>query len=307
MSLAIAFINERPDLCEALVSEIDAANEAGANIKLQTVGRSICVLMGFDLSLHPFMKCPTYRGLEELKLAERVKRLAEPQVRAAILAEAEQDEFKHGMSQNVGKLYPLGDPPNYEPRASDSVAARAQAAGVKPAAMLYDLMMQNDGKGLLYFPFTNFSTGDFSTFPELIRSENTLLGLGDGGAHVGVICDASQPTFMLSYWGRDRDGERLDLPFLIKSLTSANAEAVGLNDRGRIAVGYKADLNLIDFDRLRLHAPRALYDLPAGGRRLTQDADGYVATFVSGEVTYREGAATGVLPGRLVRGRQSAS
>jgi N-acyl-D-amino-acid deacylase len=307
MSLAIAFINERPDLCEALVSEIDAANEAGANIKLQTVGRSICVLMGFDLSLHPFMKCPTYRGLEELKLAERVKRLAEPQVRAAILAEAEQDEFKHGMSQNVGKLYPLGDPPNYEPRASDSVAARAQAAGVKPAAMLYDLMMQNDGKGLLYFPFTNFSTGDFSTFPELIRSENTLLGLGDGGAHVGVICDASQPTFMLSYWGRDRDGERLDLPFLIKSLTSANAEAVGLNDRGRIAVGYKADLNLIDFDRLRLHAPRALYDLPAGGRRLTQDADGYVATFVSGEGTYREGAATGVLPGRLVRGRQSAS
>jgi N-acyl-D-amino-acid deacylase len=307
MSLAIAFINERPDLCEALVREIDAANDAGADIKLQTVGRSICVLMGFDLSLHPFMKCPTYRAIEDLDLADRVKRLAQPEVRAAILAEAEQDEFKHGMSQNVGKLYPLGDPPNYEPRASDSVAARAEAAGVKPSAMLYDLMMQNDGKGLVYFPFTNFSTGDFSTFPELIRSENTLLGLGDGGAHVGVICDASQPTFMLSYWGRDRDGERLDLPFLIKSLTSANARAVGLNDRGRIAAGYKADLNLIDFDRLRLHAPRALYDLPAGGRRLTQDADGYVATLVSGEVTYREGEATGNLPGRLVRGRQHAS
>jgi N-acyl-D-aspartate/D-glutamate deacylase len=140
-----------------------------------------------------------------------------------------------------------------------------------------------------------------------MRNKNTLLGLGDGGAHVGVICDASQPTFMLSYWGRDRAGERLTLPALVKALTSANAEAVGLNDRGRIAVGRKADLNLIDFDRLRLHAPRAVYDLPAGGRRLTQDADGYVATLVSGEVTYREGEATGHLPGRLVRGRRDGA
>jgi N-acyl-D-aspartate/D-glutamate deacylase len=306
MSLAIAFLNERPDLCEALVREVDAANAAGAPIKLQTVGRSICVLMGFDLSINPFMKCPAYQAIEHLPLAERVKALARPEVRAAILAEAGQDEFKHGMSQNVGKLYPLSDPPNYEPKPGDSIAARAQASGQSPAAVLYDLMMQNDGKGLLYFPFTNFSTGDFDTFPDLIRSENTLLGLGDGGAHVGVICDASQPTFMLSYWGRDRAGERLALPFLVKALTSDNAEAVGLNDRGRIAAGYKADLNLIDFERLRLHAPHALYDLPAGGRRLTQDADGYVATFVSGEVTYREGQATGALPGRLVRGRQSA-
>jgi len=307
MSLAIAFVNERPDLCEALVREVDAANADGAVIKLQTVGRSICILMGFDLSLHPFMKCPTYRELEALDLAARAKRLAEPQIRAAILAEAAQPQFQHGLSQSAAKLYPLGDPPNYEPRPSDSIAARAQASGQSPSAVLYDVMMQNDGKGLIYFPFTNYSTGDFNQFPELMRNKNTLLGLGDGGAHVGVICDASQPTFMLSYWGRDRDGERLSLPFLVKALTSANAEAVGLSDRGRIAPGRKADLNLIDFDRLGLHAPRALYDLPAGGRRLTQDADGYVATLVSGEVTYREGEATGHLPGRLVRGRQNAS
>jgi N-acyl-D-aspartate/D-glutamate deacylase len=307
MSLAIAFINERPDLCEQLVREVDAANADGAPIKLQTVGRSICVLMGFDLSLHPFMKCPTYRQIEGLDLAARVKRLAQPEMRAAILAEADRPEFQQGLAQNAGKLYPLGDPPNYEPRPSDSVAARAKAAGKSASAELYDLMMQNDGKGLIYFPFTNYSTGDFSPFPALMRNKNTLLGLGDGGAHVGVICDASQPTFMLSYWGRDRAGERLALPSLVKALTSANAEAVGLNDRGRIAVGRKADLNLIDFDRLRLHAPRAVYDLPAGGRRLTQDADGYVATLVSGEVTYREGEATGHLPGRLVRGRRDGT
>jgi N-acyl-D-aspartate/D-glutamate deacylase len=304
MSLAIAFINERPDLCEQLVREIDAANAGGAPIKLQTVGRSICVLMGFDLSLHPFMKCPSYRQFEGLDLASRVKRLAQPEVRAAILAEAEHPEFQHALAQKTDKLYPLGDPPNYEPRPSDSIAARAQASGKSPNAELYDLMMQSDGRGLIYFPFTNYSTGDFSPFPALMRNKNTLLGLGDGGAHVGVICDASQPTFMLSYWGRDRAGERLALPSLVKALTSANAEAVGLNDRGRIAAGRKADLNLIDFDRLRLHAPRAVYDLPAGGRRLTQDADGYVATLVSGEVTYRQGEATGNLPGRLVRGRR---
>jgi N-acyl-D-amino-acid deacylase len=307
MSLAIAFMNERPDLCEALVREIDAANAAGAPIKLQTVGRSICVLQGFDLSIHAFMKCPSYLALAQLPLAERAKRLAQPQVRAAILEEAKRPEYQHALSQRSGSLYPLGDPPNYEPGRSDSVAARAEASGKEPAAVIYDLMLENGGRGLVYFPFTNFSDGNFDAFPNLLRSENTLLGLGDAGAHVGVICDASQPTFMLSYWGRDRDGERLSLPFLVNSLTGANAQAVGLKDRGRVAVGQKADINLIDFDRLHLRAPHAVFDLPAGGRRLTQDADGYVATLVSGEVTYREGEATGALPGKLVRGRQPAA
>jgi N-acyl-D-aspartate/D-glutamate deacylase len=306
ISLAIAFLNERPDLSELLVREVDAANAAGVSIKLQTVGRSVGVLQGFDLSMHPFAKCPTYRTLEALPMPERARALAEPSVRAKIVAEAQDPAYQIRLGSRFAELYPLGDPPNYEPRPEDSVAGRAKASGEAPEAVLYDMLMRDDGHGIVYLPLTNYSTGDFDGMAALMKSDNTLIGLGDGGAHVGMICDASQPTFLLSYWGRDRKGERLDLPFLIKALTSTNAKAVGLDDRGVIAPGYKADLNLIDFGRLRLRSPRAVYDLPAGGRRLTQDAEGYVATFVSGQVTYREGEATGALPGRLVRGAQPA-
>jgi N-acyl-D-aspartate/D-glutamate deacylase len=172
--------------------------------------------------------------------------------------------------------------------------------------VLYELMMQQGGRGLIYTPLTNYDTGDFSSLASLIRNDHVLLGLGDAGAHVGMICDASQPTFMLSHWGRDRRDGRVPLPQLIKALTSTNARALGLADRGVIAPGYKADLNLIDFAALGLSAPRPVYDLPAGGRRLTQDARGYVATVTSGEVTYANGEATGALPGRLVRGGRAA-
>jgi len=306
MSLAIAFSNEHPELCEELVRHVDAANADGASIKLQTVGRSICVLMGFDLSLHPFIRCPAYLKLDGLSLADKAIELSRPEIRAAILAEAVLPEYAVPLANNAARLYALGNPPNYEPKAEDTIAARATKSGQQPIEMLYDVMMQDGGTGLLYFPFTNFANGNFDDFPALMRNENTLLGLGDGGAHVGIICDASQPTFLLSYWGRDRAGEKLELPFLIKALSHINAHAVGLDDRGLIAPGLKADINVIDFDRLRLHAPRAVYDLPAGGRRLVQDADGYVATIVSGEVTYREGKPTGNLPGRLVRGPKTA-
>jgi N-acyl-D-amino-acid deacylase len=171
--------------------------------------------------------------------------------------------------------------------------------------VLYDLMLK-DGGGLIYMPLTNYETGDFRSLESLLKNDNVLLGLGDAGAHIGMICDASQPTFMLSHWGRDRSGVRLPLPFLIKALTSTNARAVGLKDRGMIAPGYKADLNLIDFEALALAAPRSLYDLPAGGRRMTQEARGYVATLLSGEVTYRNGEAQDALPGKLIRGVRAA-
>ena len=161
--------------------------------------------------------------------------------------------------------------------------------------------MTNDGHGLIFLPLTNFSDGHLDDFAKVLKQDNILVGLGDAGAHVGIVCDASYSTFLLTHWGRDRQGERLPLPDLVKALTSDSAEAVGLRDRGVIAPGYKADLNVIDFDRLRLRAPYTQFDLPAGGRRLMQDAEGYVATIVSGEVTYREGVATGALPGRLVR------
>jgi N-acyl-D-amino-acid deacylase len=306
MSLAIAFLNERPDLSEMLVREIDAANAAGAAIKLQTVGRSVGVLQGFDLSMHPFAKCPTYLQYEPLPMAARAQALADAGVRAKIVAEAQDRAYQIRLGSRFAELYPLGDPPNYEPRPQDSVAGRAEASGEAPEAVLYDLLMRDGGHGIVYLPLTNYSTGDFDSMAALMKSENTLIGLGDGGAHVGMICDASQPTFLLSYWGRDRQGERLDLPFLVKALSSTNAQAVGLDDRGVIAPGYKADLNLIDFASLRLRSPRAVYDLPAGGRRLTQDADGYVATLVSGQVVYRNGQPTDALPGKLVRGAQPA-
>jgi N-acyl-D-amino-acid deacylase len=292
VSLAIAFMNERPDLCQVLVREVDAANAAGVPIKLQTVGRSIGVLQGFDFSLHPFANCPSYKEHAHLPLQARVRVLANPEVRGRIIAEAQAPGQPSRISSRFAELYPLGDPPNYEPRPQDSIAGRAAASGQSPEAIMYDILMEGGGHGVLYLPFTNYSTGDFSGLAELMRSKNTLLGLGDGGAHVGVICDASQPTFLLSYWGRDRSAERLPLPF-------------GLNDRGRIAPGCKADLNLIDFEALRLRAPRAVFDLPAGGRRLTQDAEGYVATLVSGQATYRNGEATDALPGRLVRGAKA--
>ncbi len=306
MSLAIAFMNERPELCADLVRQVDDANTAGVPIKLQTVGRSVGVLQGFDMSLHPFVKCPTYVAIAGLTPEARLQRLRDPAVRAAIIAEAKAPEHRTNLGLRVAELYPLGDPPNYEPGRQDSVAARAQASGQAPEAELYDLMMRDGGAGILYLPLTNYAAGDFNDMPAMIRSPNTLLGLGDGGAHVGMICDASQPTFILSYWGRDRANERLGLPLLVKALTSTNARAVGLRDRGVIAAGYKADLNLIDFAKLRLRAPRSVYDLPAGGRRLTQDAEGYVGTIVSGELTYEGGLATEALPGKLVRGAQSA-
>ena len=171
--------------------------------------------------------------------------------------------------------------------------------------MLFDLLMQDGGKGIVYLPLTNFGSGQLDEMADLIRSENFLLGLGDAGAHVGMISDGSQPTFMLTHWGRDREGERLPLPFLIQSLTSTNARAVGLLDRGVIAPGYKADINVIDFDRLRLGLPHAVRDLPAGGLRMTQGSQGYVATILSGKVTYQDGQPTGALPGRLIRGMQA--
>ncbi len=304
LSIAIALMNEEPDQCDQFVREIDAANAAGAAIKIQTLGRPVGVLQGFELSLNPFIRCPAFAPLADLPIEERRKALRDPALRARLVEEAADPANQSNIGKRYDNLFPVSDPPNYEPRPEDSVAARAAAAGVTPEEMLFDLLMHDDGRGILYLPLTNFGSGNLDGMVDLIRSDNVLLGLGDAGAHVGMICDASQPTFMLTHWGRDREGERLPLPFLIQSMTSSNARAVGLLDRGVIAPGYKADINLIDFVQLRLGAPYAVRDLPAGGLRMTQDTDGFVATMLSGKVTYRSGKQTGALPGRLIRGVQ---
>jgi N-acyl-D-aspartate/D-glutamate deacylase len=203
-------------------------------------------------------------------------------------------------------MFPLGDPPNYEPSPAESIAARAHARGVSPAEEAYDRLLDDDGHAMLLVTLANFRDGCLNTVAELIRRDDVVLGLGDGGAHYGMICDASFPTYLLTHWVRDRPSGRLTMAEAVRELTSVPARVAGLADRGRIAVGYKADLNIIDATTLRLHRPVVTHDLPAGGRRLDQTADGYVATFVSGEVIAENGVPTAARPGRLVRGRQPA-
>jgi N-acyl-D-aspartate/D-glutamate deacylase len=210
------------------------------------------------------------------------------------------------MLENTGAMFELGDPPNYEPRPDDSVLRRAEAVGRDPLDLAYDLLLEDDGRAFLYVPILNYTDGNLEPAREMLTHPDAVIGLSDGGAHVGTICDASFPTTLLSHWGRDRPSGRLDLPFLVQRQTRDTARAVGLLDRGVVAPGYRADLNIIDVDAVQARPPEMRYDLPAGGKRLVQAADGYVATFVAGDLTYEHGRPAGPLPGRLVRGPRSA-
>jgi N-acyl-D-aspartate/D-glutamate deacylase len=203
-------------------------------------------------------------------------------------------------------MFVLGDPPDYEPTDDKTVAAIARMRGTSPEAVALDLMLQDDGRGMLYLPFLNYAQGSLDPVKTMLESPASLPGLSDGGAHVGMICDGSFPTTMLTHWGRDRTrGDTLPLEFLIKRQCHDTAAWVGLKDRGLLKPGYRADLNIIDFDNLTLHTPYIVHDLPAGGRRLMQKADGYEATVVAGEIIQRHGEATGAKPGRLVRGARA--
>jgi N-acyl-D-aspartate/D-glutamate deacylase len=208
------------------------------------------------------------------------------------------------LGRNYDWMFPLSDPPNYEPAAEDSVAARARRLGVSPEEVIYDMLLEDDGKAMVYVALGNFYNAKLDSVREMLTHKDTVLGLGDGGAHYGMICDASFPTFMLTHWTRDRAEGKLPLSWAVKALANDPARAVGLNDRGVLAPGYKADVNVIDYDALRLNQPIVVFDLPAGGRRLDQTAEGYDLTMVAGQVVYRKGEPTGALPGRLVRGQQ---
>ncbi|HEY3189595.1 MAG TPA: amidohydrolase family protein, partial [Solirubrobacteraceae bacterium] len=290
---------------------VAAANAQGLPIKAQVLGRAIGLVLGHELTFHPFCGTETYRALAPLPLERRVAELRRPEVRARVLAEPMHHDPANVLGllmRDFDRMFQLGDPPNYEPPADSSLAAEARRRGVNPEALAYDLMLERDGRNTLYLAVTNYAQGSLETCLAMMRHEGSLLGLGDGGAHCGTICDGSYPTFMLTHWGRDRTrGERLPLPWIVKALTRDTAAAIGLRDRGLVARGYKADLNVFGLERLRLHAPEVAHDLPTGGRRLVQRADGYAATIVSGTVVYRDGAPTGALPGRLVRGPQAPS
>jgi N-acyl-D-amino-acid deacylase len=294
---------------QQILANLTAAKAEGLQIKGQVIPRPTGGMLGLELSLHPFSLNPSFKEIADLPLAEKIERMRNPDLRRRLIAEQPEDPhdfFKYVVS-DLEALFVLGDPPNYNPKKEDSIAGRARAMGIAPRELIYDSLMARDGHEILYRPMGNSEGDKFeSSGRHLLKTDVTILGLGDGGAHYSMICDAAYSTYLLTYWTRDAGPDRqISLPYAIRKLAFEPADAVGLNDRGLLAEGYKADVNIIDLARLHLHAPRATYDLPAGGRRLTQKADGYSATVVSGVVTYREGIASGALPGRLVRGAQA--
>jgi N-acyl-D-aspartate/D-glutamate deacylase len=302
LSFTLAQFHSAPRSWPEVLRRTEEAHAAGVPIRGQVFPRAMGLLMGLDTSRNPFTASPAYAALAGLPLDRRVAALRRPDRRARILAESE-TAGRTGRQRDFDWVFPLRCLADYEPDPRDSVAALARARGVSPAEIAYDIMLERDGQGMLWAGFANIIDGSLEPALAMMMSPATIIGLGDGGAHYGLICDSSFPTFLLSYWGRDRvKGARLPVPSIVKALTSEAATAMGLSDRGLIRPGYKADLNLIDFGALTLPVPQVRHDLPSGGRRLTQAAAGYRATIVSGTVTYRDGQATGELPGRLVRG-----
>jgi N-acyl-D-aspartate/D-glutamate deacylase len=308
MSISVAQRHSAPGNWRRLLDETARAVADGLPITAQVAPRPIGVLLGLQGSRNPFSLCEGYQQMAHLPLADRVARLREPALRERLLREVEvpSDDPLYPRLVAFDRIFPFGDPPDYEPPVERSVSAIAQREGRSAASVAYDLMLVNDGRAFLFAPFANYVAGNLDVCRDMLADPHTVVGLGDGGAHVSIISDGSFPTYLLTHWGRDRAYGRFDLPWLVKRQTADTAAVVGLADRGRVAPGLKADLNVIDFERLRLSAPEMADDLPAGGRRLLQRAHGYVATVVSGLPVYRDGEATGALPGRLVRGPQTA-
>lgn len=310
LSFTLLHQPQRPQNSAIVLDLLARANADGLPIKAQIFPRPVGVLFGLDLSFHPFRFRPSYRAIEHLPLAERVAALRTPEIRQRLLAEEPEhsNEIFLWFSRQSAELYPLGPSPDYEPEAHLRLGAEAERRGIGAEELAYDMLLEQDGHACLLLPSSNYVDATLEPVRGFLEHDHTLVALGDGGAHYGMICDSSFPTTMLAYWTRDRSrGPRIGIAAAVAALSRRNALAVGLADRGLIAPGLKADINLIDYDALRLGAPRVDHDLPGGGRRLKQDAEGYRATNVSGAVTYRDGAATGALPGRLVRGPWAAT
>ena len=294
-----------PTQWRRMLAWLTQANETGLPMRAQVAGRPVGVLFGLELTLHPFVAHPSYREIAKRPFAERVAMLRDPAFRARLLSEstaAERGLVAH-TERNWDQLFLMGQTPDYEQPRDRSIAALAEQRGVKPQVVALDHLLSQDGRGMLYLPFLNYADGSLDPSYEMLIHPHTVPGLSDGGAHVGIICDGSFPTSNITHWTRDRTrGPKLRLEDVIRAQTRQTAEAVGLGDRGLLKPGYRADVNVIDFERLELLSPEVRYDLPAGGRRLMQLARGYDATIVAGQITYRDGQATDALPGRLVRG-----
>jgi N-acyl-D-aspartate/D-glutamate deacylase len=308
LSLLLLQMDAAPELWQETLAGIHQANREGLTVVGQVGCRPIGVLMGLETSVHPFATHPAWTALAHLSPAERYTRLCHDEVlRRRLVEERPRDAETEKMTYALTRSFELGDPPDYEPDPSRSIAARADAAGRNRWELALEILMKEQGQALLLYPFENYTAGNLDNVRRMLSDEYTVCGLGDGGAHVATICDASYPTFLLTHWVRDRvRGERLPLEYLVKKQTRDSAHSYGLLDRGVLAPGYKADINIIDFAALNVTRPYLRYDLPAGGRRLLQGATGYRHTFVSGAEVASHGEATGELPGRLIRGAQPA-
>ncbi len=291
---------------------VHRARADGASVTAQIAGRPVGVILGIATSLNPFSIRERYKPFESLPLADRLARLRDPAVRRAILEDGPSPALLNRLGPLIqlvatrwDRMYVMGNPPDYEPRVQSSVAAIAARGNQSPEAVAYDHLVEDAGN-FLFFPVTGYAQDDHEPIREMLTDPATLLGLGDGGAHVAQIVDASMPTYMLTHWARDRErGPGLPLEFVVKRLTSETADFFGFTDRGRLQPGQRADINVIDFESLRLYPPEVVNDLPAGGKRLVQRADGYAATLVNGVPVFENGEHTGAMPGRLVRRGQA--
>ncbi|MDH4254843.1 MAG: amidohydrolase family protein [Gammaproteobacteria bacterium] len=297
-----------------IARRVASAEQRGLDLRLQTAARGIGVITGLDTSFHAFTGVPSYEAISALPLTERAARMRDPQVRARILSEPSEplagdgspvppfvDRMLGQIDLLSGRMFPMEDEVDYEPPPEQSFLARARRQGCRPLEAIYDYLAAGDGSRLIYFPVFNYAGGNLDVVHEMLNHPRALASLSDAGAHVGTICDASFPTTMLALWCRARRGTRLELPKVVHMLSAQNADHMGFSDRGRLAVGQRADINLVDFERLRLPPPRVVRDLPAGGRRLLQGAEGYLATLVAGQVVQMNGRLTEARPGRLVR------
>ncbi|MCB9232531.1 MAG: amidohydrolase family protein [Bacteroidia bacterium] len=314
LSLSLMQRDQSPNQWKWIIRRAEAANQAGIPLQLQVGARAIGILLGLETTFHPFMGFPSYKAISQLPLEERVKRMSDPAFKAQLLTEKSEPVAGDGSSippladlllsqiQMWGmRMFTLGETPDYEPSMAGSIGRKALERGETVLSGLYDALLENEGKALIYFPLYNYIDGNLDNLYTMLSHPLSLPGLSDGGAHVGTICDASFPTFMLTHWARDRKRGNFSLEQVVKKQTWDTAKFIGLHDRGTLEVGKKADLNVIDFEHLRLQPPRLIQDLPAGGKRLMQQAEGYLATIVSGEVILENGRLTGAKPGRLVR------